>query len=63
VICGDDDLQTFAEKGFNPGRDKPLRRREPCKGWLFSLKVCPLVPSDFNDMDTAAGIDAVRLVI
>lgn len=63
VICGDDDLQTFAEKGFNPGRNKATAAARAVQGLAVFPEGLPAGASDFNDMATAAGVDAVRLVI
>lgn len=59
VVCGDDDLQTFAEKGFNPGRDKATAAARAVCG----LAVFPEGGSDFNDLHQAAGLDAVRAIV
>ena len=63
VICGDDDLQTFAEKGHNPGRDKATAAARAVAGLAVFPEGLPAGASDFNDMAAAVGIEAVRLVI
>jgi putative DNA primase/helicase len=63
VICGDDDLQTFAEKGHNPGRDKATAAARAVQGLAVFPEGLPAGASDFNDQHAAAGLDAVRLVV
>ena len=63
VICGDDDLQTFAEKGHNPGRDKATAAARAVAGLAVFPERLPAGASDFNDLHAAAGLDAVRLLI
>lgn len=63
VLCGDDDLQTFAEKGHNPGRDKATAAARAVAGLAVFPEGLPAGASDFNDQHAAAGLDAVRLVV
>ncbi|MDD2924476.1 DUF927 domain-containing protein [Rhodoferax sp.] len=63
VLCGDDDRQTFAEKGHNPGRTKAEAAAKAVGGLAVFPEGLPEVGSDFNDMAAAAGIEAVRLVL
>jgi putative DNA primase/helicase len=63
VICGDDDLQTLAEKGFNPGRDKATAAARAVGGLAVFPEGLPTGGSDFNDLHAAAGLDAVRVLI
>jgi putative DNA primase/helicase len=63
VLCGDDDLQTFAEKGFNPGRDKATAAALAVHGLAVFPEGLPEGGSDFNDMHQAVGFDAVRLTV
>ncbi|MDO8319081.1 DUF927 domain-containing protein [Rhodoferax sp.] len=63
VICGDDDLQTFAEKGHNPGRDKATAAARAVAGLAVFPEPLPAGASDFNDLHQAAGLDAVRACI
>ena len=63
VLCGDDDLQTFAEKGHNPGRDKATAAARAVQGLAVFPQGLPAGASDFNDLHAAAGLDAVRAVI
>lgn len=63
VLCGDDDVQTFARTGHNPGRDKATAAALAVHG----LAVFPVGladgASDFNDLHQAAGLDAVRAIV
>ncbi len=63
VICGDDDLQTFEEKGHNPGRDKATAAARAVAGLAVFPEGLPVGASDFNDLHQAAGLDAVRLAV
>ena len=63
VVCGDDDLQTFADKGFNPGRDKATAAAGAVRGLAVFPENLPAGGSDFNDLHQAAGFDAVRLIV
>jgi len=63
VVCGDDDLKTFAEKGFNPGRDKAVAASKAVGGIAVFPENLPDGASDFNDMHQAHGYDGVRLII
>jgi putative DNA primase/helicase len=63
VICGDDDLQTFAEKGHNPGRDKATAAARAVQGLAVFPEPLPPLCSDFNDLHATAGLEAVRVLI
>ena len=63
VLCGDDDLQTLADKGFNPGRDKATAAARAVAGLAVFPEPLPAGGSDFNDLHQAAGLDAVRACI
>jgi putative DNA primase/helicase len=63
VLCGDDDLQTFAEKGFNPGRDKATAAARAVAGLSVFPEGLPAGGSDFNDLHQSAGYDAVALIV
>jgi putative DNA primase/helicase len=67
VLCGDDDLQTFATKGHNPGRDAATAAAQAVHGLAVFPEGLPDGGSDFNDMHQhlggAAGLAAVRLVV
>ena len=63
VLCGDDDVQTFAEKGFNPGRDKATAAALAVHGLAVFPEGLPEGGSDFNDLHQASGLDAVRLIV
>ncbi|MBK7275106.1 MAG: DUF927 domain-containing protein [Betaproteobacteria bacterium] len=60
VVCGDDDRDTEARTGRNPGREKATEAAKLARG----VAVFPVLPdgagSDFNDMHAAAGLQAVR---
>ena len=59
VIAGDDDVQTHARTGKNPGRDKATAAARAVHG--LAVFPAPLLDggSDFNDLHHAAGLDAV----
>ena len=63
VVCGDDDKATEARTGQNPGRIKATAAALAVGGLAVFPESLPPEGSDFNDMSTAAGIEAVRLVI
>ncbi len=63
VLCGDDDVQTFAAKNINPGRDKAEAAARAVGGLAVFPENLPEGGSDFNDMAASSGIEAVRLVI
>lgn len=63
VLCGDDDMQTFAEKGFNPGRDKAKAAALAVQGLAVFPEDLPEGGSDFNDTHKSVGLEAVRLVV
>ena len=60
VLCGDDDVQTFAQTGHNPGRDKATAVARAVRGLAVFPEPLPEGGSDFNDLHQAAGLDAVR---
>jgi putative DNA primase/helicase len=68
LVCGDDDRATAARTGKNTGRDKAASAaRAGATGEGAARAVWPEFPaaaadtcSDFNDLATVAGIDAVR---
>lgn len=63
VLCGDDDVQTFAEKGFNPGRDKATSTARAVRGLAVFPEGLPEGGSDFNDLHHAAGLEPVRCIV
>jgi putative DNA primase/helicase len=67
VVCGDDDLQTFALKGINPGRDKATAAAGAVQGLAVFPSVLPEGGSDFNDMHQhlggMGGLEAVKHAI
>lgn len=63
VLCGDDDVQTFAQKGHNPGRDKATAAAKAVQGIAVFPEQLREGGSDFNDMHQAAGLDAVRALV
>jgi putative DNA primase/helicase len=60
VLCGDDDVQTFAAKGNNPGRDKATAAARAVHGLAVFPAGLPEGGSDFNDLHQATGLEAVR---
>jgi len=63
VLCGDDDAQTFARAGHNPGRDKATAAALAVHGLAVFPEGLPEGGSDFNDLHQAAGVEAVRLIV
>ena len=63
VLCGDDDAQTFARTGNNPGRDKATAAARAVRGLAVFPAPLPADGSDFNDLHHAAGLDAVREIV
>jgi putative DNA primase/helicase len=63
VLCGDDDVQTFARTGNNPGRDKATAAARSVRGLAVFPESLPEGGSDFNDMHQVAGLEAVRCVV
>lgn len=63
VLCGDDDVHTYARAGHNPGRDKATAAAQAVHGLAVFPEGLPEGGSDFNDMHQAAGFDAVRLIV
>jgi putative DNA primase/helicase len=63
VVCGDDDVQTFARTGNNPGRDKATAAAGAVRGLAVFPERLPDGGSDFNDLHQVAGLDAVRAIV
>jgi putative DNA primase/helicase len=63
VLCGDDDMQTFARTGNNPGRDKATAAARAVRGLAVFPEPLPDGGSDFNDLHQALGLDAVRAIV
>lgn len=67
VPCGDDDAQTMATKGHNPGRDKATAAARAVGGLAVFPSGLPEGGSDFNDqylyIGGTAGLDAVRTIV
>nr|MBP8019401.1 PriCT-2 domain-containing protein [Hylemonella sp.] len=63
VLCGDDDVQTYAQKGVNPGRDKATAAARAVRGLAVFPEPVPEGGSDFNDLHQAAGLEAVRNIV
>ncbi len=59
VLCGDDDADTHARTGHNPGRDKATAAARAVAGLAVFPDGLPAGGSDFNDLHLA---QAVRLV-
>lgn len=64
VVCGDDDRDTEAQTGTNPGRMKASAAAQAVRGLVVLPEGLPDGGSDFNDLHQhvggAAGLDAVR---
>ena len=63
VLCGDDDVQTFAKKGHNPGRDKATAAARAVGGLAVFPEGLPEGGKDFNDLHQAQGLEAVRMIV
>jgi putative DNA primase/helicase len=67
VLCGDDDAQTLARTGNNPGRDKATAAALAVHGLAVFPEGLPGGGSDFNDLHQhiggAAGLAAVRSIV
>lgn len=63
VLCGDDDVQTFAAKGHNPGRDKATAAARAVHGLTVFPEGLSGGGSDFNDLHQASGLAAVRCIV
>lgn len=67
VVCGDDDVQTFACTGNNPGRDKATAAARAVRGLAVFPDGLPDGGSDFNDLHQhhggAVGLEAVRCIV
>ena len=63
VLCGDDDRDTEAKTGTNPGRVKAEAAARAVRGLAVFPEPLPEGGSDFNDLHQASGLDAVREVI
>jgi putative DNA primase/helicase len=63
VLCGDDDLHTFAKSGHNPGREKATAAARAVHSLAVFPEGLPEAGSDFNDLHQAAGLDAVRAIV
>nr|WP_243855531.1 DUF927 domain-containing protein [Aquabacterium sp. A08] len=64
VVCGDDDRDTEAQTGINPGRMKASAAAQAVRGLVVLPEGLPDGGSDFNDLHQhvggAAGLDVVR---
>lgn len=63
VICGDDDVQTFARTGKNPGRDKAIAAAKAVRGIAVFPEHLPEDASDFNDLYRARGLEKVKRIV
>ena len=67
ALCGDDDTQTMAQSGHNPGRDKATAAARAVHGLAVFPVGLPDDKSDFNDLHQhlggAAGLEAVRCIV
>ena len=67
VLCGDDDKDTEASTGHNPGREKATAAARAVHGLALFPEGLPAGASDFNDLHAhhggAAGLEAVRLIV
>uniref|UniRef100_I2Q5E2 Toprim domain-containing protein n=1 Tax=Desulfovibrio sp. U5L TaxID=596152 RepID=I2Q5E2_9BACT len=64
VICADDDHETAAREGKNPGIEKATAAAKAIGALLAVPKFTdPAGKSDFNDLAQAEGIEAVRAIL
>ena len=63
LIAGDDDVQTHARTGSNPGKMKATAAARSVRGLAVFPEPLPEGGSDFNDLHAAHGLDAVRACI
>ncbi len=63
LVCGDDDRDTHARTGNNPGRDKATVAARSVRGIAVFPENLPDGGSDFNDQHQAHDLDAVRATI
>ena len=67
VVCGDNDADTEAQTGNNPGRMKATAAAQAVRGLVVLPDGLPAGASDFNDLHAhhggAAGLEAVRLTV
>lgn len=67
VVCGDDDRDTEARTGTNPGRVKAKQAAKAVQGLALFPEGLPEGGSDFNDLHAhhggAAGLEAVRAIV
>lgn len=64
VICADDDHETAAREGKNPGIEKATEAAHQAKALLAVPKfAAPAGKSDFNDLATAEGTEAVKAIL
>jgi putative DNA primase/helicase len=68
LVCGDDDRDTEARTGRNPGRDKAATAARAAQvgggpaGVVFPVGL-PAGGSDMNDLAAHAGLEAVRVLV
>jgi putative DNA primase/helicase len=64
VICADDDHETAAREGKNPGIEKATEAARQVKALLAVPRFTdPAGNSDFNDLAQAEGIEAVQAIL
>ncbi|HEX5806101.1 MAG TPA: DUF927 domain-containing protein [Macromonas sp.] len=67
VVCGDDDRDTEARTGINPGRVKAKQAAKAVQGLAVFPEGLPEDGSDFNDLHAhnggAAGLEVVRAIV
>ena len=67
VLAGDDDMQTLAQRGNNPGRDKATAAARAVHGLAVFPEGLPDGGSDFNDLHQhhggAVGLGEVRRIV
>ena len=68
LVCGDDDRETEARTGKNPGREKAMTaaraaHTEAAPAGVVFPEGLPDDGTDFNDVAAHAGLDAVRALI
>jgi putative DNA primase/helicase len=63
VLCGDDDHDTQASTGRNPGKEKATAAAQAVKGVAVFPAGLLAGETDWNDLHARAGLDAVRVQV
>jgi putative DNA primase/helicase len=63
VLCGDDDHDTLASTGSNPGKEKATAAAQAVKGVAVFPAGLLVGETDFNDLHARAGLEAVHVQV